>query len=88
MTHPVRPRDLHRTQYTQKPWACVKVRREKNDLIIQDGVSVLKVGALLVPVPSYLRVVSDEGELITPSKGKQFWISTESFDPFHLVTEM
>lgn len=47
---------------------------------------VLKPDALVTLLPSKIRVLDPEGKIIKPSH--QFYITTESFDPWHLLTDM
>lgn len=69
--------------------AAVTVERNGVDLVIAPGsIGVLKLGALVTEVPNYLRVVSADGDVIRPSNGKRFYITTETFDPLHCVAEL
>lgn len=88
MSHPLRS-DEAAKRPIGKAWACVTVRRiDHKRLQIQPGsIGVLKVDAMVAPLPPRLQVVDLEGEPVTPSSGRRFLITTESFDPFHLVTE-
>ena len=80
---------MHGVRTLDKPRAFVTVKRNGNDLVISSGdIGILKTDALLVPLPSYLRVVDANGSVISPSNGKQFLITTESFDPVHGVVEL
>lgn len=73
---------------TSKPWAAVQVRIERGSprtLTIQPGVSVLKVDVMLIPLPENVRVVDGDGNAVVASH--RFWVTTESFDPFHLLLD-
>lgn len=71
-----------------RPRACVSVRVEKDKLVIEPGsIAVLKIGVLLSPVPDRVKVVGPDGKVVKPSKGKQFFVTTETFDPCHAVLE-
>jgi len=47
---------------------------------------VLKADALIVPLPEKIRVLDPDGKILKPSR--RFYITTESFDPWHLLTDM
>jgi hypothetical protein len=76
-----------------RPRACVTVKvidHKGKRLQVQTGdgakaISVLKADALVTPLPDGWTVVDDEGEPIRPTWG--FYVTTESFDPAHLVTD-
>lgn len=77
---------------TRKNWAAVKVkvdgRGEDCRLTIEPGISVLRLGVQLVKLPERCTVISSEGEVIKPTPGAQFFVTIETFDPFHLITEI
>lgn len=56
-------------------------------LVIQPGISVAKLGVQWVTLPERVKVLSTEGEEVRPSKDRRFYVTVETFDPFHLVTE-
>jgi hypothetical protein len=70
-----------------KPWAAVSVRVDKNDLVVQSGVSVAEGGIALALLSARFRVVSGDGETVGPTPGSKFFVSLESFDPLHLLLE-
>lgn len=76
-----------------KPRACVKVRVEKDTLVVcepeddKPNISVAKTDTQWSEVPDRVTVVGADGKVIKPSKGKKFYVTVETFDPFHLVME-
>ncbi len=89
MTHPVKPADAQSARRIDYRRACVTVERRKGDLVVVVGkIGVTQTDALIAAVPDYLRVVDTNGKTIPPSRGKRFFVSTETFDPFHFVVEM
>jgi len=62
--HPVCPTDAARERAIRCLRAAVTVRREKKNLVIVAGkIRVLKIDALVVPVPDYLRVITGRAEM-------------------------
>lgn len=89
MTHPLRLSELSNARSIRHRQAAVTVRREKDALVIVPGaIGILKEDALVEPVPSRLRVTSENGDVVKPSSGKMFVITTETFDPHHCVAEV
>lgn len=54
--------------------------------LLGDGVFIAK-DVVMLRVPSRISVVGPDGEQMKPSCGKAFWITAETFDPYHLITE-
>jgi hypothetical protein len=71
-------------------WACATVKLiDAITLEVQPGeIGVLKADALLVLLPERMKVVDPDGRKIAPSKGRRFHVSTETFNPFHALTEI
>jgi hypothetical protein len=73
-----------------KPWACVTVRVERSrrpcTLRIQEGIFVLKHDTLIVPLPDGVVVLQPDGKRCKPTG--RFYVTTESFDPCHLLTDI
>ena len=72
-------------------WACVTVRAEgrgsERTLIVQEGsIAVLKLGVYLIELPQDVRVLGPDGKQIHASW--KFWVTLETFDPFHCLTDM
>jgi hypothetical protein len=85
--HFLRKSEVH-GRSLEMPRACVTVRVVKDTLVIESGsLGVLKIGAQMAPVPERMKVVTDDGKVVKPSKGKQFWVTVETFDPMHAVME-
>lgn len=53
---------------------------------VEFPIVVLKADALIAPLPKEIRVLDQDGKVFKTSR--QFYITTESFDPWHLLTEM
>lgn len=77
-----------------KPRAAVTVRVEEQGarLVVQvpedgPGISVAKADVQWAPLPARCMVVGPGGEEVKPSKGRRFYVTTETFDPCHLVAE-
>lgn len=89
MTHVLRTSELYATRPIGKRRAAVHVRLEKNRLVIVVGhIAVLDDSAQVVPVPERLLVVDEDGEVVEPSDGAMFLMTTETFDPYHIVTQL
>ena len=76
-----------------KPRACVTVKVEKDRLVLVEpeddkpNIGIAKMDTQWSEVPERIKVVGPDGKVIKPSKGKKFYVSIETFDPFHLVME-
>lgn len=75
-----------------KNWAAVRVRVAGTRLVMTPGddghaIVVCKRDTLFVPLPDRIQVVGPDSKVVKPSKGSRFWVTVETFDPFHLVTE-
>ena len=70
--------------------AAVMVRvRSRRELVVQaESIVVLKRDALISRVPSTMTVVAEDDQPIAASPGSAFWITTETFDPYHVVCEL
>lgn len=63
--------------------------RGRHELVVQpDRIMALKPDALITRVPSTVTVVSEDGKPIVPGAGAAFFVTTETFDPCHLVCEL
>lgn len=65
---------------------CHGVGKSATLQLLGDGVFIAKDIAML-RVPGRISIVGPDGERVKPSKGRAFWISAESFDPYHVVAE-
>ena len=70
-----------------KPYACVTVEAKGKDFfIIPSNISIAKLETLFVPLPNKFRVLSPDGSgVVRPTH--RFWITTETFNPFHLIID-
>ena len=87
--HFVASKNMFAARSVQRPWAAVSVEVLKGGKILQvktGSICVIKSDAMIVPLPKTIRVVSDEGEESTPTWG--FWVTTETFDPWHLLLDL
>lgn len=72
-----------------KPWASVTVRVAKEVLTIQPGgIGILRSDVQIARLPERFKVIGEDGIEVKPSKGKAFWITVESMDPYHAVCEL
>lgn len=73
-----------------KPWAAVKAERRGDEfhLVSGEGLVILKVDALVAPLPTEFIVFDPDGQPVLPTRGRRFVISTETIDPFHLIAEV
>lgn len=74
-----------------KRWACVVVHVERHRspciLRIDEGpIKVLKADALMAPLPEQVVVQHVDGRICKPTG--QFYVTTESFDPCHLLADV
>lgn len=77
-----------------RPRAAVKVKLEKDKLVVsgpddegKPNIFVAKMDTQWAKVPDRIKVVGPDGKVIKPSKGTSFYVSTETFDPYHMVLE-
>lgn len=77
-----------------RPRAAVKVRVEKDTLVICEpeddehpNIIVAKLDTQWSELPERVKVCGPDGKVIKPSKGKKFYVTVETFDPFHAVME-
>ena len=76
---------LERRVRRQSAGVRVHVLKGGKTLQVEGGsLCIVKADALIIPLPPKIRVVSEEGEEITPTWG--FWVSTETFDPYFLAS--
>ena len=72
-----------------RPWAMVAVQLvDKEVLQIQEGgIGVARGDTKWAQLPARMKVVDLDGKAIKPSKGRFFWVTTETFNPFHGLCE-
>lgn len=93
MTHPLRPGEAAVGRHVAELGypigiAAVLVRRTaRNDLVVQAEMFLLKPDVEIAPMPQRLHVLDERGKPIPASSG-EFWISTETFDPYHAVCDV
>ena len=80
-----------REQAIGKPRAAVVVEVEKQrspcTLRVQENsLCILKSDTLMATLPEGVVVLSSDGKPVKPTG--RFYVSTESFDPYHLVTDV
>jgi hypothetical protein len=85
--------DLFGARWLGRPRACVLVRVcfEPRQLVLQPGpeaISLAKDGTNWARLPADWPVATAEGETIKCDKGSVRYVSTESFNPFHLVMDV
>lgn len=71
-------------------WACITAKLvDRTTLQVQEeGIGILRRDAKVVKLPERMTVVGSDGKKIKPSRGRVFYVTTESFDPYHAVTEI
>lgn len=72
--------------------AAVKVRLEKKDgkrfaVIIADCMIAFQAGTEVKPISPNIQIVSEEGEVVSPSKGRRFYGTVSTIDPYHALLE-
>lgn len=70
-----------------KPWAAVEVKIEKKTLVIS-CIVVAKDDVKWAELPERFTVINSEGEVVKPTPGRKFFVSVETFNPWHLLTEL
>lgn len=82
-------------RHTTRVLAAVRVRHETVDredrLVLDpdpeaDPFSFVKPGTALVKLPDRVPVLAPDGSRIKTSH--QFWVTTETFNPYHLVLDI
>lgn len=74
----------------RKPWAMVTVRLAKSRdkfLTVEGEISIAKEDVEWTALPDGFEVRDPTGGVITPSKGRQFYVTVNTFDPVHGLTE-
>ena len=76
--------------HPSRVYAAVKVEVTKKAkprtlAVLPGGIVFTKTDTKFVPLPDDVIVVNDEGEEITASF--KFYVSLETFDPFHIVVD-
>lgn len=56
-------------------------------LQVQDGFAIAKADVEWYPLPPDIEVVTPDGSPIKPSRGRSFFVTVETFNPFHGLTE-
>ena len=69
-------------------FACVtvKVIGKKIVQVEPSSIGILKYDTLVTPLPADVRVVGPDGKEIKAAH--RFYITTETFDPFHALTDL
>ncbi len=88
MTHivGVKERVLHDVRFN-KPVGAMRVKRSGNTLLLdhdRPGLVIAKWDVIWVPLPESVKIVC-EGRFVQAFN--RFWITVESFDPYHLVCD-
>lgn len=89
--HFLRENERYGSSELGRPWAAVRVKLDGARLhIVDDGEGALviaKMDAIFAPLPERIVVVGPDGKIVKPSKRSRFWVTLESIDPYHLVTD-
>lgn len=83
-----------------RPWALATARLTridgKNVLVLcrlEDmpkgklPIGIADAQTMVVSLPPEVKVVRPDGQVVTPSKGRIFYVTVETFDPFHGIME-
>lgn len=79
--------------FLPRKWAVVTVRvieskKEHAKLEIQPGsLGVVKEGIEMVKLPDWAHVVGPDGKRVLPSKKSSLWVTLQTFDPYHAVSD-
>lgn len=87
--HFLRKNELHRERALERRHAVVTVRFEGPDrlIVVPGQIGVSKSDALFVPLSK--RVVVLDPETLKPIEASgEFWVSTETFNPFHVIADL
>jgi hypothetical protein len=73
-----------------KRWAATKAELKNRDELhlVEGGFLILKADAFVTELPTKFVVFDQDGAPVLPSPGKRFFITTESINPFHAITEL
>lgn len=86
------PQPLRRPYAARKVWLERKGKAEVLRLVVlpedekDHGVVICQMDVMFVPLPERVKVIGPDGKAIKP-RCKHFWVSVETFDPYHLVTD-
>ena len=86
MTHFLKKEELRRRSALGCTRACVTVKRDGDRLVVQEGIGFVEYDAVFAELPSRISVVDKDGEEIKATG--RFLVSTETFDPFHVLVDM
>lgn len=87
MTHILKDKEVWGLVKITRPWVAVCVQKVKaNEVVVAGGIDIVKAGATLAPLPDRIKVVSSEGDVLRPERGR-FYITTETIDPYHLICD-
>lgn len=87
MSHILRPSEIYGGQVGLQR-AVVKVKRDGDNLVVEGFAGVSLRDTNFVRVPERITVRGEGWKIIRPSKGSRFWISTNTFDPYHILCEL
>lgn len=89
MSHPLHQDERRGCEALGRTWAAVEVVNAGDHLQLnpEAGVFIAKADALWMPLPERLQLRAPNGEVLRPSSGRTFFISAETFDPYHAVLE-
>lgn len=89
MSHPCRVDERGGSEPLGRPWAAVEVVADAGGHLTlkPGGVFIAKADSLWMPLPSRLEVRAADGRAVAPSPGRRFYLSAETFDPYHAVLE-
>jgi hypothetical protein len=91
VTHFLTKKDLEQsgTTWTTKPLASVMCEWKDGSLVLVKGDSIrlAKPGLSVALLPKHV-AVRDPYMLRRLNPGRQFWVSVDTFDPYHLILDI
>jgi len=88
MSHPLHASEVAMPGPLSRPWAATQVRLERGALVlVENGAFIAAADTMWVELPESIPVLDPDGRRVQPSPGRRFFISIETFSPFHAVTE-
>lgn len=83
-------------RHLPKPRAGAKVRLQGRDTLVlctpddTEGACIFLVPpeAVVCKLPERIKVLDSSGKVVKPTRGRSFYVTQETFNPFHGLTEV
>jgi len=92
--HFLRVDECHGFSRFEEPRAAVMVKLVKKDVLQisvpsegQQSIFIAATDTEWAVLPERVKVVDANNKVVRPSKGRRFYVTTSTFNPFHGVTE-